>query len=250
MQSCLDCSLTFDNPCLYDYGILKAMFDKPEREGIHVTDLTGCLRKAYYDKTTPLPVPVHSLLVMYAGTAVHAGFEKNGDGRSQSELAVEYGGVVGRVDRLYNDGILLEIKTTRWMVPSRLPYGSHELQVQIYAHMLEKMGRPVRRAFIQYVDVSGPTKCTSGTKWAKCSALVVLRDGQYICPKCGRDYPEGHLGAWRVEVDLSRDVEELVSRSRQALETAIQTHVPPYPEVGWQCGYCQYVDICDAAKGG
>jgi CRISPR/Cas system-associated exonuclease Cas4 (RecB family) len=250
MQACLDCALTWENPCQYDHAMLQAMFERPERSGIHVTDLTGCLRKAYYDKTQPMPVPVHSLLVMFAGTALHASFEKNGDGLSQSEIPVAYDGVVGKVDRLYHDGTLVDFKTTRWMVPSRLPYGSHELQLQIYAHMLERMGRPVKRAFIQYVDVSGPTKCTAGTKWAKCNALVVLRDGMYVCPKCGRDYPDGHLGAWRVEVDLTRDVDELVSRSRHALETAIQTKVPPYPEVGWLCGYCQYVDICDAAKGG
>jgi len=249
MQSCLDCALTWENPCMYDYGILRAMYDKPDRSGIHVTDLTGCLRKSYYEKTSPQPVLAHSLLVMLAGTAVHSALEHNGDGLSVSEMDIEQDGIVGKVDRLYHDGVLLDYKTTRWLIPSRLPYGSHELQVRMYANMLEKMGKPVKRAFIQYVDLSGPTKCTNGTKWAKCNSLVVYQDGQYICPKCGKDFPDGHLGAYRVEVSLKKDIDDVMTKSRDALITAIKTMTPPYPERGWLCSYCQYNSTCEADGG-
>jgi len=250
VEACLKCSLTWSNPCGYDYGILNAMFQKPNRDGIHVTDLTGCLRRAYYSKTMDVAVPVHSLLVLFSGTAMHDAFEKNCDDTSDCELSLNADGIVGKADRVYKDGVLVDYKTTRWMVPSRLPYGSHELQLQIYAHMLRKMNVPVKRAFIQYVDVSGPTKCIAGTKWAKCNTLVVLKNGVYKCPKCGKEFPDGHLGAYRVEVNIKEDIEHSLFQSRDMLQSSIDEGNPPLPEPGWLCGYCQYNGICDAAKGG
>jgi CRISPR/Cas system-associated exonuclease Cas4 (RecB family) len=249
-DACLACALTWENLCGYDYGILKAMYEKAVRTGIHVTDLTGCLRKSWFSRTISMPVSVHSLLVMFSGLALHDSFERSGDDNSFSELDLEWDGVVGRADRLYKDGVLVDYKTTRWMVPSRLPYGSHQLQLQIYAHMLKKMGREVKRAFIQYVDVSGPTKCTSGSKYAKCNTLVILKDGQFVCPKCEKVYPEGHLGAMRVEVDITQDVEQYIIQSRDMLQSAIDNHTQPLPDPGWLCGYCQFNTICDAALGG
>ena len=246
-EDCLKCALTWNNKCGYDYGILKAMYQKPNRDGIHVTDLTGCLRKAYYSKTQKIPVAVHTLLMLFTGTAMHDAFEKECDETAQCEMELEAGGIVGKADRVYSDGTLVDYKTTRWLTPSKLPYSSHELQLKIYAHMLGKMGTPVKQAFIQYVDMSGPTKCTAGTKWSKCNALVEYRDGKYVCPKCLKEFPEGHLGAYRIRVDLNDSIEHALNQSRDMLQSSIDDGTLPLPDPGWLCGYCQFNNICDAA---
>ncbi len=60
---CLECALeTSCPPCGFDYSFLRAVFNGNEdrRSEIHVTDITGCLRKAYLFKKAPVPEPVHS----------------------------------------------------------------------------------------------------------------------------------------------------------------------------------------------
>ena len=67
-----------------------------------------------------------------------------------------------------------------------------------------------------------------------------------ICPKCSKDFPDGHLGAYRVEVSLKKDINDVMTKSRDALTSAIETMSPPYPERGWLCSYCQYNLTCEA----
>ena len=71
-EACLSCALNQQNECGYDYSILNALFKDKERIGIHVTDLTGCIRQAWYTKTVPVAEYVHDMLNRFIGTAVHA----------------------------------------------------------------------------------------------------------------------------------------------------------------------------------
>ena len=56
-DDCLICSLSGTQKCGYDYAILRALYSHSEVEDrakeIHVTDMTGCLRKAWYSKSFP-----------------------------------------------------------------------------------------------------------------------------------------------------------------------------------------------------
>ena len=162
---------------------------------MHVTDLTGCLKKAYLDKAKPKPQWVHERLVLFIGTAMH-GLLEEGDEIIDAELPLEAYGVRGTADVVYKaDGRVIDYKTTRWLNPSKLPYGSHELQVNIYAQLLRGMGREVSDLFIQYIDMSGPTKCRQCRLPVRPEASGIL-----ACPRCGVAPKNAHLGVALMEV--------------------------------------------------
>jgi CRISPR/Cas system-associated exonuclease Cas4 (RecB family) len=245
-EQCIDCALARDNTCGYDYALLKSMFYGSDRSGIHVTDLTGCLRKAYLDKTDPKPQWVHERLVLFIGTAMH-GFLEEGDEYIDAELSLEAFGVRGTADVVYKaDGRVIDYKTTRWLNPSKLPYGSHELQVNIYAHLLRGMGREVSDLFIQYIDMSGPTKCRS------CKLPVRPNEGGVlVCPKCGNEPRNAHLGAYLVEIRPQplQELNELIVERKGALDMANESDIVPDAEVGFLCAYCSHWETGDCPEG-
>ena len=240
---CLSCALQGSPPCGYDYSLLKALYSDSEKEDrrkeIHVTDLTGCLRKAYYDKREPSPERPHEMVTRWMGTAVHTCAEGS-DAFLESELPVEHGSIVGRADIVYADGRVVDFKTTRWLYPEKLPYGSHALQVNIYAWLLRQMGRDVNRLQIQYIDMSGPTKCR------KCKVPVRMFDGELKCPNCMQPVRGAHLGAVLVDVPLMEEaeIERLVTGRREQLELALALDDPPEREAGYLCNYCSHRETC------
>ena len=106
----------------------------------------------------PAVSPIHENMVLFLGTITHAMFEQENE-NYRSELKLEALDVVGRADIIYNNGTVIDLKTTRWMKTANLPYGSHEIQVNIYAQLMREMGLEVKDLYIQYIDLSGPTKC-------------------------------------------------------------------------------------------
>jgi CRISPR/Cas system-associated exonuclease Cas4 (RecB family) len=242
-EDCLKCALAQTNPCGYDYSTLKAMFltsEFTERQStIHVTDLTGCLRKSWYDKVDPSPEYVHEGLARFIGTAVHGALEDS-DSLMDCELPLSYAGLVGKADVVYKDGRVVDFKTTRWLYTSKVPYGSHTIQVNIYAYLLKKMGRDVNQLQIQYIDMSGPTKCR------KCKVPVRIIDGEYRCPKCNEMKPNAHLGTYLVDVPISEeaDIEHFIEVRKGDLTAAIAMGLPPAKEAGYLCAYCSHVDKC------
>lgn len=141
---CLVCALSAGGPpCGFDYSLLKAMFASNEKSDraneIHVTDLTGCARRAYFDKREPSPEYPHEMLVRWMGSGFH-GMVEGSDDYLASELPLSHDGIVGRSDIVYHNGRLVDLKFTRWMMVDKLPYGSHVLQVNVYAWMLRAQG--------------------------------------------------------------------------------------------------------------
>lgn len=245
-SECLECALSRTNTCGFDYALLKSMFYGSDRSGVHVTDLTGCLRKAYLDKEKPKPMYVHERLVLTLGTAVH-GFLEEGDEYIDCELPLEAYGVVGTADVVYKaDGRIVDYKTTRWLNPAKLPYGSHQLQVNIYAHLLRGMGRKVSDLFIQYIDMSGPTKCR------RCKLPVrPTEGGLLVCPKCETMPRNAHLGAYMVNIPIMHpdEVKELVDERRELLDMAFESGLPPDAEPGFLCAYCSHWEAGDCEEG-
>jgi len=246
--ACLTCALESENmhpPCGYDHALLRVMFEEQDRSGIHVSDLTGCVRMAYLKKTDPAPEYVHEKLTRTLGTLTHGLLEKS-DEHADAEVALEALGIVGRADRVYKDGRVLDLKTTRWRYLDRLPYASHALQVNIYAHLLREMGRPVTSLAIQYIDLSGPTKCR------RCRVTVRMHDGVISCPSCGGVPKNAHLGAALVEIPLlsPREAERLIVERREQLQAALESGITPAPEPSYLCGYCSYQGGCPEASGG
>jgi hypothetical protein len=240
---CLACALSIA-PCGYDYALLKAMYASSEaeqrRSEIHVTDLTGCLRRAWYDKCEPSPEYPHAVLVRWLGSAIHA-YADGSDIFLESELPLQHSGIVGKADVVYRDGRVVDFKTTRWLYTGKLPYGSHALQLNIYAWMLRQMQREVNRLQIQYIDTSGPTKCR------KCKTAVRMFAGEIKCPQCFQHVSGAHLGAVLVDVPIMTDaeVQQHIEGRRSDLEAAIAMNIPPEREPGYLCqGYCAHYDKC------
>jgi hypothetical protein len=242
-EKCLAHALETGNPpCGFDYSLLKALFDDASQVArqseVHVTDVTGCLKKAFLDKMEPSPEYVHEKITRWMGTAVHAHAEGS-DAFMDSEIALAHDGIVGRADVVYKDGRVVDFKTTRWMFVSKLPYSSHELQVNIYAWMLRNMGRPVSSLAIQYIDMSGPTKCRA------CRVPVRMINGEYRCPICNNAPKNAHLGAHLVEVPLMDNayIEDRILWRKQKLQEAMTMNLAPEPEPGFLCSYCPHLRV-------
>lgn len=248
IEKCYRCALNnIPTPCGYTYGLIKEIYKQADRSGIHVTDLTGCLRKAFYDKSTEIPKSPADKLILTIGTMAHALLEED-DEFLKSEIEVEAFGVVGRADAIHGT-TLIDYKTTRWLKPSRLPYGAHGLQVNIYARLLKEMGVEIDKLVIQYIDMSGPTKCRA------CRKAAVMNNGVVECPSCEKVFPDGHIGAVSFEVPMMDDdeIEEfIVTRSRELRDALDHVDDPdvvvPDAEPSFLCGYCDHTDICPEAQ--
>ena len=146
------------------------------------------------------------------------------------------------MDILCKDGTALDLKTTRWMTLPKLTSFSNALQVNINTQLLpEVCAVEVNRLFIQYVDMSGPTKCR------KCNTTVQMIDGQLLCPKCLAAPREAHLGARLVEIPMmgEEEVKEFVERKVGILSEAMRTGVLPEAEPSWLCNYCSSLSRCE-----
>lgn len=245
-EDCLACALARENTCGYDYTLLKSLFggDEDRSAEIHVTDLTGCLLRAYLDKKDPQPEFVHEKLAKGLGVLFHKALEVT-DEHVDAEVKLAHDGIVGRADVVYKSGRLVDLKTTRWISPEKLPYGSHELQVNIYAYLLKQMGAPVNSLAIQYIDLSGPTKCRGCKTSVRMDSAGVL-----ACPKCGKTPSGAHLGAVLVEVRqmTDREIKSYVEGSLKELDNALKTGKEPQADPSYLCAYCAHVDRCPAGQ--
>ncbi len=243
-SECLSCALASGGPpCGYDYALLKSMFASDQKSDrakeIHVTDLTGCIRKAWYEKVDPTPEYVHEKLVRWIGSHMH-GVIDGADAYLDSELPLSADGIVGRADLVYRDGRVVDLKVTRWIIPEKLPYGSHALQVNMYGWMLRQMGREVHRLQIQYIDASGPSKCRT------CKVPVRMTSGFLACPKCKAPVRNAHLGAHLVDIPVLSDGEvlEAIQERKESLENAVALGIAPEREPGFLCSYCSAASRC------
>jgi len=135
-----------ERPGAGDEEIEAANTDKP-----FVTALIyDCMRRIYYSLVLKLPIADPTGAVRaWIGKKLHETKILGPD--AESEVTIEYNGVVGRIDE-YKDGVLIEKKTTR-NIP-REPYEHHVRQVEYYTLMLARNGKPVKKAFIVYIDVN------------------------------------------------------------------------------------------------
>ena len=109
-----------------------------------VTELSGCLRRAYYDRVVGAETGDREVLLMFYGFSVHAFIPRVlGDGFVY-ERKIEYSfntkynsviTVVGRVDAFSPDlGVVVEFKTTD-KLPDK-PVAAHERQLQYYLALM------------------------------------------------------------------------------------------------------------------
>jgi len=256
-SECLDCAAHGKKPCTYNYALLRSIErqQQNERTGIHVSDVIHCLRKAYYTATEPaVPTYPHQSLVMLVGTVTHTlleGDPTDPNIRSEIDLSWDYDGVTvtGRADAYYpHTHTLSDTKTKRGMYLKYLPEGEHTTQVKVYANILRHMGYPVEHGEIQYLDVTGPSKCLE----CKAELIPSVNERSLTCPKCGQlyDVSKNHLGTVKIGVDVSKadQLDTWISERAHHLHDAILSHTPANAEPGWLCKYCPFVNICPEAR--
>lgn len=213
-EACLECALQ-GAQCGFSYPLLKALYASvEERPDIHVTDLSGCLLKAYYDKVEPPPVSPHKSLPAFHGKAEHAFIEAllKDDPNARIEVEIDFEGIKGRADAVIGED-LYDFKTTSKPVnPSFVPYGNHAIQVQYYRAMLGLKGK----IFIQYIEL-GRKKF----------------NGVYLCEVEPADN-EVVLTDLRMRASL--------------LRTALDGGELPWPAPSWLCEYCSHITRCAAGQ--
>lgn len=250
-EECLACSRELP-PCGYDYALMRPLLEAQEaRPDVHVTDLTGCIKQAAWKKVVPMPERPHETLVRAAGVWIHSCLEQNEhDDFIRTEIPVEGLGIVGRADVIYANGRLVDFKTTRWIRQDKLPYSSHGMQTNIYAQLLREMGYEVTEIFIQYIDVSGPTKCR------KHQRPYQKIDGVWQCPVCGGTSNNAHGGAVMIEIPLipEEEIKEFITTRRDIIQDVqdqwevFGEGTLPMGEPSFLCNYCAYQDQCEEAE--
>ena len=103
-------------------------------EKIHVTEVTGCLRRAYFHRTVNLPPDANYFTFM--GTAIHDALLSFI--AEETEVKVENDILIGYADAIIEingERYVFELKTVR-RLPSR-PYPSHVEQVNAYMNILD-----------------------------------------------------------------------------------------------------------------
>jgi CRISPR/Cas system-associated exonuclease Cas4 (RecB family) len=241
VDACLACARAMEQTCGYDYALVNILLHDKQRVGIHVTDITGCLRKAWYEKTQTQPEYLHSRAYILIGNAMHEYLESHG-AEGDAERTIEACGLVGTMD-VYRDRKILDFKSTRWLTPSKLPYGSHAMQVNIYAEMMRKSGFPVDELWLQYIDMSGPTKC----KVCKAPFEPELGTGYLSCPRCGKEYSAAHTGAELVRIEMypREEVQSYINERRDTLLNSLETMEAPAQEASFLCSYCSFKQVCN-----
>lgn len=242
-RACLDCARTLGlPPCGGEYTLLSAIynsaFDQDRSQEIHVTDLTKCIRKAYLDKIHKEAEMPHKMMAKIAGLAIHNHLEAKSL-VGEAEMPVALDGVVGRVDVLY-DGVLVDYKTVENIRIFNLPYGDHEVQLNLYAYMLRSMDREVNDLRLVYVSRSGPSKCRS--KQCGAGTTMEMIDGEIRCPRCLKVVSGSHLGFVTVQVRRYSDeeLEEVFQHRKNILQQAMAAGTLPQAEAGWICRYCTH----------
>jgi len=177
---------------------------------IHVSEVVGCLRRAWYERRYGLVEAEPRHIVFAIGNGVHEALQDylgRRGWRAEVEVSVPISGfrLVGHADLFHPDtDTVVELKTTS-KLPER-PYHSHLLQLNSYIYMLK-----ARQGYVVYIQ--------------KRDGLVAV-----------------HRHRW--DPQLWRRV---VERAKQ-LHKAILEKRPPRPEPGTLCNYCAHKWRCYASR--
>lgn len=124
---------------------------------IHVSEVAGCLRKAFYTRRMPLKQASTLHIIMTIGNGVHSQLQEYlADKGWRSEVEVEWNfkkfRLVGHID-LYHprENIVLEIKTISKKPAS--PYQSHLIQLNTYIKMIN-----ASKGYLVYITRDGYVK--------------------------------------------------------------------------------------------
>ncbi|MEM4003958.1 MAG: Dna2/Cas4 domain-containing protein [Ignisphaera sp.] len=168
---------------------------------IHVSEVTGCLRKSYYLRTRASTISPRSAILLLGGS-IHEALEevlrrKGYLVEHQVSLQLDGFKLVGTIDAYHPDeGAVLELKTVH-EIPSK-PFENHVAQANIYSIMAS-----AKNAFVVYLS---------------------RKDGKV---KIFRVDPDRRMLKWAVE------------RAR-TLRASLLARQPPQREKSPLCNYCEF----------
>ena len=179
----------------------------------HVTSLTNCLTKSYFERTSSAEETVESAWAKLRGSLIHYVTRSIGWSELRARMTFDLEGekitIVGYIDAYDPEtATIYDLKTTRfvnWQADKGfIPRLNHIAQVQCYYTMLDLYGIPVSRLVLIYVD-----------------------DKNIVT----RQVPLGSRKQW------------IIQRAT-LLHRAFMSSGLPKPEVSSGCKYCSFVEVC------
>lgn len=216
-------------------NVIKAIEDEYERtrkilsEKISVTEAIGCLRKAYFvrtsnEKRTPT-WSTSALIGTYIHGIVEQYFKKNFDGYYvETEVTFENEDLIGTVDILMTDKktfdrYVVDLKTAT-RIPE-YPFDNHIDQVNTYLYLAD-----AKRGYIVYIDKRFTKSNVLNTKHVRAFPVVFHHDK--VCENLYRHWDR---------------YMRVVNRAK-ALKRYLITNTVPPREWTFECKTCEYVDYC------
>ena len=187
--------------------LIKAYESREHEDGIYISSLSTCLRKAFYEQFFPVYETKLSKPV-FEGTAIHYFIDylvknygnllmENIDSEVRVRYIIDDIKLVGRADIVLDDRII-EVKTTS-NIPFK-PYTSHVLQANAYAYILRK----------KYFEIA------------------------YI----SNDRIKSFV------YETRKDLFDVIVERARILSTAFKTGIAPDREVSQLCVKCPFYDKC------
>jgi len=176
-------------------------------EKIHVSSLCyDCMRKVYYQMTRKEQYfDLKTMITFWMGRSIH-----NMPILKESEIPLSWKGIVGTADEYDpEEGILLEKKTCT-KIPLN-PNQHHVKQTEYYAFMLNESKKPVKQAFVVYIDLANR-----------------------------------EIQPFEVKLRHMEDIRVEMLSKKEQIEFAMRNSVPPERSIGWLCNYCVFANICFA----
>ncbi len=186
---------------------------QPEPNTYHVSPLTNCLAKGYFERTSPTAEPLGSAWTKLRGTMLHYIVRSLGWSELAVKMQFELDGetitITGHMDAFEPESATIyELKTSRfvkWQAEKGfIPRETHIAQVQCYATLLGLYGIAVNRLVLIYVD------------------------DREIVPK---EVAFGNRKQWMIE-------------RATTLHRSLKESVLPKPEIGSSCKYCPFINEC------
>lgn len=223
-DECIACAQTTENECHFTAPIIKAMISKEqeEREGITVTQLSGCLRESYLSYKHDYYADLEHLYFAFRGELAHLIIERYQEPGAVVEQRFyrEYNGIKisGKPDVILPDKKLIrDYKTAKEVPRFSYPYRNHSQQLNLYAWLVPF---EIERLQVVYLDMKGVKICEA-PRWKKSETeallnrkLPILDDAfnHGIVPAA--DFDNWQCNGWCNVKSLCRSLyeEEIVSR--------------------------------------
>lgn len=208
---------------------LKTHYEKDERSGIHVSDLTMCIRKTILRKMNPTPITPRELNFFTSGRAIHDAIQtiaKVNEGMFEIEKEVSLhmgdstGIIQGHVD-LYDikNNVPIECKSSRTK-EMKTPKKFHVDQLKYYMAMLD---------------------ADNGKLFYQC--LMHFDDHPFFEFEITMDKDE------RVaKLELMKALGDVYKRNLDAKTPFNVAGVMDDPDLNWLCKSCPYLEQCKKDK--